>query len=176
MANRVSRTKRVKRVFRTVEEQAAAIQQAANGVPIPAGIEFNSDEELLIWKQFTSARREEDWRDIDLVLLARIVNFEHRIRVNQALVDEEGEVVETSRGNIKENPRSLLVGRLLNRQAAMLRSLCLMTGMSEHNFSGTDMNNAGQDAADRAKAAAQPARTRRAATDLLVGVSGDERD
>jgi hypothetical protein len=45
-------------------------------VPLPEGITLRSDEEHVIWGQFTRARAREDWRDMDLLLLAKVVRME----------------------------------------------------------------------------------------------------
>ena len=49
----------------------------------PAGVELRSDKEHLIWNQFTRVRSKEDWRDMDLILLAKIVKMEADIRAAQ---------------------------------------------------------------------------------------------
>ena len=41
----------------------------------PAGVELRSDKEHLIWNQFTRPLPKEDWRDMDLILLAKIVKM-----------------------------------------------------------------------------------------------------
>ena len=42
----------------------------------PAGPVLRSDKEYLIWSQFTRASAKEDWRDMDLILPAKIVKME----------------------------------------------------------------------------------------------------
>jgi len=49
----------------------------------PAGVELRSDKEHLIWNQFTRARAKEDWPNMDLILLAKIVKMEADIRTAQ---------------------------------------------------------------------------------------------
>ena len=41
-------------------------------IPLPAGVELRSEAELIIWHQFTRARMRSDWRDMDLILLAKL--------------------------------------------------------------------------------------------------------
>ena len=42
----------------------------------PAGPVLRSDKEYPIWSQFTRASAKEDWRDMDLILPAKIVKME----------------------------------------------------------------------------------------------------
>ena len=49
-------------------------------IPLPAGVELRSEAELIIWHQFTRARARSDWRDMDLILLSKIVKMEADIR------------------------------------------------------------------------------------------------
>ena len=52
-------------------------------IPLPAGVELCSEAWLIIWHQFTRARARSDWRDMDLILLAKIVKMEADIRAAQ---------------------------------------------------------------------------------------------
>ena len=54
----------------------AGFQGPMGSVPLPEGITLRSDEEHVIWGQFTRARAREDWRDMDLLLLAKVVRLE----------------------------------------------------------------------------------------------------
>ena len=62
-------------------------QGAIESVPLPQGVELRSDEEHVIWDQFTRARAREDWRDMDLLLLAKVVRMEADIRKHQDTLD-----------------------------------------------------------------------------------------
>ena len=62
----------------------------------PAGVELRNDKEHLIWKQFTRAKK--DWRDMDLILLVKIVKMEADIRAAQMELDAVGMMVENKRG------------------------------------------------------------------------------
>lgn len=140
--SRGNRTKRTR--FHSLEHQQEVLRLVSEGMPIPDGITFDTKEEHEIWVQFSSARSAKDWRTLDLVILARVVQFEYRIRVNERLVKEEGEIVTNSRGTPIENPRNALVARLINRQTNLIRSLSLMAGMGTGNgLSGTDLNKGG---------------------------------
>ena len=54
----------------------AGFQGSMGSVPLPEGVLLRSDEERVIWGQFTRARAREDWRDMDLLLLAKVVRLE----------------------------------------------------------------------------------------------------
>ena len=54
----------------------AGFQGPMGSVPLPEGVLLRSDEERVIWGQFTRARAREDWRDMDLLLLAKVVRME----------------------------------------------------------------------------------------------------
>jgi hypothetical protein len=43
---------------------------AIDDVPLPDGISLRSEEEHVIWNQFTRARAREDWRDMDFHAIA----------------------------------------------------------------------------------------------------------
>jgi hypothetical protein len=65
-------------------------------IPLPAGVELRSEAELIIWHQFTRARARSDWRDMDLILLAKIVKMEADIRAAQIELDAMGMMIEIS--------------------------------------------------------------------------------
>ena len=91
----------------------AAVQSFAgvmSDVPLPNGIEQRSHLERTIWYQFSRARAREDWCDMDLIWLAKIVRMEADIRTAQTELDDVGMIVENKRGTPIPNPcyRSLI--------------------------------------------------------------------
>ena len=60
-----------------------------------AGVELRPDKEHLIWNQFIRTCQE-DWRDMDLILQAKIVKMEADIRAAQADLDRVGKIVTLS--------------------------------------------------------------------------------
>tara|TARA_B100000575_G_C23033650_1_gene595034 strand:+ start:139 stop:465 length:327 start_codon:yes stop_codon:yes gene_type:complete len=70
----------------------------------PAGVELRSEKEYLIWNQFTHARAIENWRDIDIILLAKIVKMEADIRAAQVELNAVGMMVENRRSTKIPNP------------------------------------------------------------------------
>jgi hypothetical protein len=73
-------------------------------IPLPAAVELRSEAELIIWHQFTHARARSDWRDMDLILLTKIVKMEAEIRAAQIELDAMGMMVENNRGAPIPNP------------------------------------------------------------------------
>lgn len=98
---------------------------AMESVPIPQGVELRSDEELIIWDQFTRARAREDWRDMDLLLLAKVVKMEADIRKHQETLDRSGVLIQNKRGTLVANPLLAVIDTLERRQMAVIRSMSL---------------------------------------------------
>src|SRR5210317_2289602 len=106
----------------------AAVQGFAgvmSDVPLPDGTELRSDLERTIWHQFSRARAREDWRDMDLILLAKIVRMEADIRTAQKELDDVGMMVENKRGTPIPNPLIAVIDTLERRQLAVIRSMSL---------------------------------------------------
>ena len=98
---------------------------AMNSVPVPEGVELRSEEERVIWGQFTRARPREDWRDMDLLLLAKVVRMEADIRGYLAKVQIQGTIVENQRGTEIPNPLLAVIDTVERRQLAVIRSMSL---------------------------------------------------
>ena len=110
------------------DSTTAAVQGftgAIDSVPMPQGVELRSDEERVIWDQFTRARAREDWRDMDLLLLAKVVRMEADIRKHQEDVDAQGWIVENQRGTQIPNPLVAIIDTIERRQMAVIRSMSL---------------------------------------------------
>lgn len=116
-------------------------QGALESVPIPDGVQLRSDEEIVIWEQFTRARAREDWRDMDLILLAKVVRMEADIRNIQADIDIQGVTVENKRGTVIPNPLLAVVDTLERRQLAVIRSMSLnQTASDPRTINGAAKN------------------------------------
>ena len=98
---------------------------AIESVPLPQGVELRSEDEMVIWGQFTRARAREDWRDMDLLLLAKVVRMEADIRQHQAAVEEQGVIIENQRGTPIPNPLLAIIDTVERRQLAFIRSMSL---------------------------------------------------
>jgi len=100
-------------------------QGSIQSVPIPEGVQLRSDEEVVIWEQFTRARAREDWRDMDLLLLAKVVKMEADIRKHQETLDRSGVLIQNKRGTFVPNPLISVIDTLERRQLAVIRSMSL---------------------------------------------------
>ena len=100
-------------------------------IPLPAGVELRSESELIIWHQFTRARAGSDWRDMDLILLAKIVKMEADIRAAQIELDAMGMMVENKCGTPIPNPLLSVIDTLERRQLAVIRPMSLNPAASD---------------------------------------------
>lgn len=114
-------------------------------VPVPDGVKFTTDEEMVLWRQFTAARSRDMWREFDLLIIAKMVALETRIRHTNLVIDDQGYVVENKRGTMIENPLLRVVDTMQRQQLAMIRSLSL--GVSSQ--AAQDMNKSGVSAAEK---------------------------
>lgn len=116
-------------------------QGALESVPLPEGVTLRSDEEHVIWEVFTRARAREDWRDMDLLLLAKVVRMEADIRKHQEMLDRTGVLKENKRGTVVPNPLLAVVDTLERRQLAVIRSMSLnQTASDPRTINGAAKN------------------------------------
>ena len=121
---------------------------AMSGVPLPQGVDLRSDAEMVIWDQFTRARAREDWRDMDLLLLAKVVRMEADIRNYQAQIELQGAIVENQRGTQIPNPLLTIIDTVERRQLAVIRSMSLNQQASDpRTLNGSAKNVSGARAA-----------------------------
>ena len=107
-------------------------------IPLPAGVELRSEAELIIWHQFTRARGRSDRRDMDLILLAKIVKMEADIRAAQIELDAMGMMIENKRGTPIPNPFLSVIDALERLQLAVIRSMSLnQTASDPRTISGS---------------------------------------
>jgi len=109
----------------SVADDVQSFSLIADEVGLPNGVEFDDEEERLIWSQFTKTRSKDSWRDFDLVLLTKIVKIESRIRKHQLEIDKMGAIIENQRGTPIENPLFRVVDTLQRQQMAIIRSMSL---------------------------------------------------
>ena len=98
---------------------------AMESVPLPQGVTLRSEAEKVIWDQFTRARARDDWRDMDLLLLAKVVRLEADIRKHQETLDRSGVLIQNKRGTLVANPLLAVIDTLERRQMAVIRSMSL---------------------------------------------------
>jgi len=123
----------------------AGFQGAIDPIPMPEGVTLRSAEEHIIWGQFTRARARDDWRDMDLLLLAKVVRMEADIRKHQTVLDRTGVLIENKRGTPIPNPLLTVVDTLERRQLAVIRSMSLNQTASDPrtiNGAARNANNA----------------------------------
>ena len=133
------------------DSTTAAVQGftgAIDSVPLPEGVGLRSDEEIVIWGQFTRARAREDWRDMDLLLLAKVVRMEADIRKHQETLDRSGVLIQNKRGTLVANPLLAVIDTLERRQMAVIRSMSLNQMASDPRT----INATGKAAGDAANA------------------------
>jgi hypothetical protein len=119
----------------------AGFQGSMGNIPLPEGVTLRSDEEHVIWGQFTRARAREDWRDMDLLLLAKVVRMEADIRKHQDTLDRSGVLIENKRGTVIPNPMLAVVDTLERRQMAVIRSMSLnQTASDPRTINGAAKN------------------------------------
>lgn len=109
----------------SIADDIKSFSNVGNAVALPRGITLDSEQEEIIWEQFTSTRSPDSWRDFDLVLLAKIVKIEARIRKHQKELDSMGSIIENQRGTPIENPLFRIIDTLTRQQMAVIRSMSL---------------------------------------------------
>jgi hypothetical protein len=108
---------------------------AENPVEIPKNVELTA-EEAQLWPQFASARARVDWREFDLILLAKIVKLEAVNRKDQRKLDETSTIVETRKGTPIVNPLIAVIDSRTRLQLAIIRTLSLTAGKAPATVRG----------------------------------------
>lgn len=101
------------------------VSELSEKIALPAGVILRSEDEMVIWQQFTHARAREGWRDFDLLIVAKAVRLEADIRKYQQELDAQGAVVKNDRGTPIVNPYLTVIDSLQRQQLALIRSLSL---------------------------------------------------
>ena len=97
----------------------------SDDVPLPEGVILRSEDEMVIWRQFTRARATTDWRDFDLIIVAKMVRTEADIRKHQLDLDVIGAIIKNDRGTCVVNPLVTIIDTLQRQQLSLIRSLSL---------------------------------------------------
>ncbi|MCU7837080.1 MAG: hypothetical protein KZQ83_17775 [gamma proteobacterium symbiont of Taylorina sp.] len=109
-------------------------------VAVPQGIDLTTEEERILWRQFTSARS--NWRDFDLLQIGKMVKIEIEIRQIQSIIAEQGFIVENAKGVNVQNPLIAVEDTKQRMQLAIIGKLSL--GVSAKN--AIALNNSGKKA------------------------------
>lgn len=118
----LSRTKRADRGD-SIQKAVDGFQGAITDIPLPQGVELRTDEEYVLWGQYSRAR--EAWREMDLLLLVKIVQMEADIRGYKKTLDRSGVLIQNKRGTLVPNPLLTVIDTLERRQLAVIRSMSL---------------------------------------------------
>lgn len=121
-------------------ETKAAGGAVTSSVPVPAGVKFRDKEDIVLWEQIVSTRIPADWREIDLVLAAKLVGIERDIRQHQLRLDRDGPVVFTLKGTPVANPLFGIVDTLQRQLINLIRTL----GLTRTGTDPRTMNNGGK--------------------------------
>ena len=98
----------------------------SDDVPLPEGVKLRSEDEMIIWRQFTRARAFNDWRDCDLLIIEQAVKAKADIRKYQIELDKTGAILINERGTPVVNPLVSIVDTLTRQFLSLSRSISLM--------------------------------------------------
>ena len=124
----------------------AAVQSVAEpeNTPLPEGVILRGEEEMIIWRQFTRTRAARDWRDFDLILVAKMVRAESDMRKHQLMLDRAGPLLKTDKGMPIANPLIAIIDSLQRQQLALIRTMSLAQTESDprtKNAAGVQAQN-----------------------------------
>lgn len=118
--------------------QSQSFSSASNIIEMPDGVDLHTDEQKMIWNQFTKTRSRDAWRDFDLVLLAKLVKLESDIRKYQNMLDNSGVLIKNKRETLVENPLIRVIDTMQRQQMAIIRSMSLnQTGSDPRTLNAT---------------------------------------
>lgn len=129
----------------SLESNVREIATRERDIPLPEGVTLASDEERTLWRQFCHVRKAEDWRDFDLVLLAKVVHLEAELRRYQAVLDKSGALIKNDRGTLVENPLVRVIDTMQRQQLSVIRAMSLNASKSDLRT----LNDAGRAASKR---------------------------
>ncbi len=109
----------------SISNVTSLVAELSDRIPLPAGVILRDEAEMVIWQQFTRARAREDWRDFDLLIVAKAVRIEADIRRHQKVLDRLGVIVKNDKGTQIVNPFLTVIDSLQRQQLALIRSLSL---------------------------------------------------
>lgn len=116
------------RKSRSDSTEEAARKLMSGDVEPPAGVEL-LDEEMLVWKQMTGVR--DDWDDFDLILMAKVVKLEVKIREWWSMVDKAGPLIRNKRENLAENPVLRSLNTVQHTQLSIITKMRIMEGRGD---------------------------------------------
>jgi hypothetical protein len=99
--------------------------------PVPKGFDFSNPREAELWEAFTAARPKDDWLSHDLIMLAKIVELEVKIREFKSNLETQGYIVENQRGTMVENAYFRVYQTALVMQLQIIRALSMNSTSSD---------------------------------------------
>lgn len=90
--------------------------------PVPDGFKFRGWE-LQFWSVITGVRPNSDWRRLDLVVLAKVVVLERRIREMTMQMELEGLLLVNRFGAVSANPLDGMLRQTQKQQLSLLQSI-----------------------------------------------------
>lgn len=94
----------------------------------PDGVEL-LEEEMVVWKQMSGVR--DDWDEFDLILLAKVVKLEVKIREWWSMVDQAGPLIRNKRETLIENPVLRSLNTVQHTQLSIITKMRIMEGRGD---------------------------------------------
>ena len=138
--------------YNSPNAQIKANQNAGKDIPVPDSYSFDSELDMSVWRQYTSLRLASDWRDADLLAVAKCVVYERDIREATRIVDRDGLIVPkiNAKGEQvgeEEHPASKARNSMINQLINLHRALSINQLASDPRT----LNAHGKKAAQQAK-------------------------
>jgi hypothetical protein len=95
-------------------------------------------EEAALWPIFASSRSRGDWRKSELLLLAKVVQWEVDMRQSRAELAKLGRVIRQHNGNHVANPLMEIITRLHRQQMQVIHALSLTVGADGRTLAGRE--------------------------------------
>jgi len=147
----------------SVAGEMALIKDAEGVISPPDGYTLDSVAEEKMWNIVTSARAKSDWRQIDLLIVHKIVKCETKLRDLERQLEMEGDVIENARGTPMPNPLASMINTQQQRQITLLLKINVM----QNPISAKDLNARGV-AVEEKRKDMENARTGKGAGKLLA--------
>lgn len=116
------------RKSRSDSTEEARRKLMAEEVTPPEGVELTEDEKL-VWQQMSGVR--DDWDEFDLILLAKVVKLEVKIREWWSMVDQAGPLIRNKRETLIENPVLRSLNTVQHTQLSIITKMRIMEGRGD---------------------------------------------
>ena len=109
----------------SITQTVSGFQGSIASVNIPEGVSLSTKAEVILWEQLTRVRSVEDWRDVDLLVVAKIVKTEVDMRKHQETLDKSGVLIKNNKNALVANPLIAVIDTLQRQQLSLIRSISL---------------------------------------------------